>query len=425
MATRLSRWRQHGSDRSHDLGLMLLSVGLVALAQLLLADRVSMTMFAITATAAAATMHARLAMGRWRSAVQLLCCLLVLVALHAAPRVIAVVGAAGLAASALAERSTHRQSVPRVGAMVGAAAGLAALLAIAAGPALPWTVVTGDVLAAVGAGTLAPPIMLAFAPLAEWLLGHVTPLTLAAWLNYDHPLLRELAVRAPGTFQHSVSVGLLADAAARAVGADPLLARVGGLYHDVGKVRAPGYFVENQSGRNPHDALEPEQSARILRAHVTDGVELIAAHQMGRRVADFVREHHGTGVMRVFLEKARQRDGAASESIYRYEGPSPQSAETAIVMIADQLEAAARSSPPADAAACEAITAQIMTRIAATGELAAAPLDAGELERVRAALARAVFAMYHRRLSYPPDRPAVQPPRRIASRLLGSRRASG
>ena len=191
MATRLSRWRQHGSDRSHDSGLMLLSVGLVALAQLLLADRVSMTMFAVTATATAATMHARLAMGRWRSAVQLLCCLLVLVALHAAPRVIAVVGVAGLAASAFAERSTHRQAVPRVGAMVGAAAGLAALVAIAAGPLLSWTVVTGDVIAAVGAGTLAPPIMLAFAPLAEWLLGHVTPLTLAAWLNYDHPLLRE------------------------------------------------------------------------------------------------------------------------------------------------------------------------------------------------------------------------------------------
>ena len=418
-------WRSRplaGAGPQSDLALMVLSVALVALMDRALEDRVSTAMFATTAAATASTMHARLAMGRWRAAVQLLACAAVLVMLGAAARVIAVVVVAGLVASSLAERSTRRQAVPRLGAIIGAFAGLTALAAIGAGPVLPWTIATGDVMAAAAAGMLAPPIMLAIAPIAEWLFGHVTPLTLTEWLNYDHPLLRELAVRAPGTFQHSVSVGLLADAAAHAIGANALLSRVGGLYHDVGKVRAPGYCFENQTGANPHHALAPEESARILRAHVNDGVELVTAHHMGRRVADFVREHHGTGEMRVFFDKAKRLDPDAAAALFHYQGPRPRSKETAIVMIADQLEALARSSPPADLSACEEITARTMNRILDSGQLADAPLDGRDRDKVRAALARTVFAMYHRRLAYPPDRPAVAGPVAFADRWIGGRR---
>jgi cyclic-di-AMP phosphodiesterase PgpH len=271
--------------------------------------------------------------------------------------------------------------------------------------------VVSEAVAAAAAGFLSAPSLLAFAPLAEWLFHHVTPLTLTEWLNYDHPLMRELATRAPGTFQHSVSVGLLADAGARAIGANPLLARVGGLYHDVGKICAPGYFYENQTGPNPHDELDPEVSADILRAHIADGVLLVRAHHMGNRIADFVREHHGTGVMRVFRDKA-QRQGRLDETgdaVFRYPGPRPRSCETAIVMIADQLEASVRASATTDLATCEAITAQTITRIAASGELRDAPISARDLDRLRAALAGAVFAMYHRRLSYPGTTPAAAP----------------
>lgn len=296
------------------------------------------------------------------------------------------------------------------------------LSGIAATAPVPWPRVVGEAVAATAAGFLAAPSLLAFAPLAEWLFHHVTPLTLTEWLNYDHPLLRQLATRAPGTFQHSVSVGLLADAGARAIGANPLLARVGGLFHDVGKIRAPGYFYENQTGHNPHDELDPETSAGILRAHVTDGVALVTAHHMGRRIADFVREHHGTGVMQVFRDKAARlgRLGADGDRVFRYDGPRPRSRETAIVMIADQLEASVRASPPSDLAACETVTAQTIERITASGELHDAPIGDADRDRLRAALAAAVLAMYHRRLRYPETAAAAAPPT-LAGRWLGRR----
>jgi putative nucleotidyltransferase with HDIG domain len=247
-------------------------------------------------------------------------------------------------------------------------------------------------------------------------------MTLTEWLSYDHPLLRELAVKAPGTFQHSVNVGLLADAAARAVGANPLLSRIGGLYHDVGKLRAPGYFIENQSGDNPHDSLDPLTSARILRAHVTEGIHLVREHHMGRVVANFVREHHGKSLMRLFYQKALDRGEAAQEADFRYEGPAAGSRESGIVMIADQLEATARARPPADLPECEQMAADTIDRIVASGELARARLSARELDGIRVALSRTVFAMYHRRLTYPASAPAAAAKPALVSRLFRGQR---
>jgi putative nucleotidyltransferase with HDIG domain len=386
-----------------DVGLAASSVGLVAAAAVFVAERPSVAVFTVTLVAVTTAMYTRLAVGRWAAAAQTLAAGVVLALLGAPPRLVGVVLACSVAAGELAPRSTSRSGLLRTASWIAGLAGATMLSGIAATTPAPWPRVAGDAVAAAAAGFLAAPSLLAFAPLAEWFFRHVTPLTLTEWLNYDHPLLRELATRAPATFQHSVSVGLLADAAARAIGASPLLARVGGLYHDVGKIRAPGYFYENQSGHNPHDELAPEVSAGILRAHVSDGVELVTAHHMGRRIADFVREHHGTGLMEVFRDKAARqgRLDAAGEAVFRYDGPRPRSCETAIVMIADQLEATVRASPPADPAAAEAVTARTIERIVASGELTDAPLRDADLDRVRPALARTVFAMYHRRLRYP------------------------
>jgi putative nucleotidyltransferase with HDIG domain len=260
--------------------------------------------------------------------------------------------------------------------------------------------------AAVGA-FLSAPLMFTLAPLAEGLLGHVTRLTIRDWLSFEHPLLRQLATAAPGTFQHSVNVGVLADAAAGAIGADALLARVGGLYHDVGKMNAPEYFIENQHGPNPHDALAPAESARILRAHVTDGVELVNEHRMGERIVDFVREHHGSGEMRLLLDKAQTLGQSFAEDTYRYPGPRPRSRETGILMIADQLEATARAKSPADDAECDAIVRTTIERIRGEGQLEESGLTTADLALAQQGFSRALQAMYHRRLSYPSSGPGA------------------
>jgi putative nucleotidyltransferase with HDIG domain len=255
--------------------------------------------------------------------------------------------------------------------------------------------------------------MLMLAPLAEGLFGHITRLTMSEWLSYEHPLLRQLASTAPGTFQHSVNVGVLADAAAGAIGADPLLARVGGLYHDVGKMNAPEYFIENQHQQNPHDDLDPSESARILRAHVVDGVDLVQRHRMGQRLADFVREHHGTSQMRLLRDKAEGLGQSVDDDTYRYPGPSPQSRETGLLMIADQLEATARSNPPGDDAQCDALVRTTMERIQGERQLDDSGLTVGDLARAERGFSRALQAMYHRRLSYPSSDDRPQRPRLV------------
>jgi cyclic-di-AMP phosphodiesterase PgpH len=380
---------------------------------------------AVVATTVGASMYARLAMGRGRTSLQILLAGVALALAGGMPRTVLVSMVTGLFVSELVARVTPRRiNFVRVGAAAG---GVAAALAATGAGAVAHVSLNQALLeaAAAAAGALlGPGVMLALAPIAEWLYGHVTPMTLTEWLSYDHPLLRDLALHAPGTFQHSVNVGLLADAAARACGANPLVARIGGLYHDVGKLQAPGYFVENQSGDNPHDALDPVSSARIIRAHVTDGVALVRAHHMGRVVADFVREHHGRSVMQYQFRKAVELDARASEDDFRYDGPMPRSRETGIVMIADQIEAQARSAPPDSLARCETIAADTIDRIVASGQLAHANLSDRNLEAIRAALTRAVFAMYHRRLSYPPEPAAEAGKPALGSRLFGGQGGS-
>lgn len=411
---------QRFPDPWRDLGLLAVSVGAVAAVYLAAAGSPSRHA-AVLAVATAAAMHGRLAMGWWPAVALAGACAGALVLLGAPLWFTMTAVAGSLAAAALIARCTGRGSVLSAGAWTGMAAAVAALGSLTVLP--PVAAVREAMEAAIGSA-LGAPLMLVVGPAAEWLFGHTTRLTIAEWLSYDRPLLLDLASRAPGTFQHSINVAVLADAGARAIGADALMARVGGLYHDVGKERAPAYFVENQQGANPHDDLDPQESARILAAHVTDGVELVLHHGMGERVADFVREHHGTSSMRLFEAKARAIGApGADDSVFRYPGPRPRSRETAILMMADQLEATARSTPPENAAACTVLVHEAMERIDGEGQLEESGLTRDDRSRLAPALSRALLAMHHRRLTYPPANAGTRPSRRLP--LLPRRLARG
>jgi putative nucleotidyltransferase with HDIG domain len=402
------------------MGLSILSVGIVYFA---VSESGAWATGITSAVAAALGMYGRLALGRWRSALQIVAGAAVVSALGGTPRLVGLLLITGLVASELIVRHGHRSATFRVGGWLAFVSCLTSVSGVVAAVAVPPQVALSEAMGATIGGFLSAPLMFALAPLAEGLFGHVTRLTMADWLSYEHPLLRRLAAAAPGTFQHSVNVGVLADAAAGEIQADALLARVGGLYHDVGKINAPEYFIENQHGPNPHDALEPAESARILCAHVGDGVELVTRYGMGERVADFVREHHGTGQMRLLRSKAEATGQSVTDDAYRYPGPRPRSREAGILMIADQLEATARARAPADDAECDAIVRSTIERISAEGQLGDSGLTEPDLVTAARAFSRALQAMYHRRLSYPasgdgtPLPPVVVPggPRRSAA----------
>ncbi len=241
-------------------------------------------------------------------------------------------------------------------------------------------------------------------PLAESATHITTDVTLLELSDPGRPLLRRLATEAPGTWAHSLAMANLCEEGCNAVGANGLLGRVGCYYHDVGKLRAPLHFIENQAtGVNPHDRLAPEQSAEIIRSHVAQGLGL--AHDAGlpQVIRAFIAEHHGTMPINYFLERARGRDAGVpvDEGRFRYPGPRPRSAETAVAMLADTVEASVRllHDPTLDHVR-ETITDLVDEKIT-SGQLSEAPLTLRDLGLVREAFVRTLTGMYHSRIDYP------------------------
>lgn len=245
---------------------------------------------------------------------------------------------------------------------------------------------------------------LLLAPLVESFFGLLTRARLMELADLERPLLRRLSTEAPGTFEHTLMICGLAEEGARAIQADVDLIRTGALYHDVGKLHGPSWFIENQEdGRNPHEQLnDPLASAAILQAHVDEGLKLARRHHLPRPLADFIPEHQGTLKMGYFLHQARERDPGIAEARFRYLGPTPRSRETAILMLADGCEAALRSLPPNT---CEAEARAMVRRIVEArqqdGQLAASGISRGELELVIRAFVRVWKRMRHRRIPYP------------------------
>jgi len=302
-------------------------------------------------------------------------------------------------------RYRERQSVTVAGLLVGGVNVVMAVALIAySQQPLTWK----TVLMAIGCGIAGGLLTAVFAagglPINESVFGILTDVKLLELSNADLPVLGQLALRAPGTNQHSHAVGQLAEDACRAVGANPLLARIGALYHDIGKLAAPEYFVENQQGNNPHDRLRPYQSAKIITSHVTYGARLAKEIGLPQKIADFIPQHHGTRTLHYFLRKAQAQakpDEKVDEADFRYPGPKPQFKEAAIMMLADSCEAAARSLARPDPENIRAIVVKIVDAIISDGQLDECDITLQELTTIREAMISALTAIYHARIDYP------------------------
>ncbi len=313
-------------------------------------------------------------------------------------------GMVGGVAAALGMRVVRRRRHLYV--TVGVVAGAYTLAALAMGLLGAWT--TGAIVSTAVTGSIVALTSASFAllvmPVAEQATRITTDLTLLELSDLGRPLLQRLAFEAPGTWAHSLAMANLCEAACNVIGANGLLARVGCYYHDIGKLKSPQFFVENQApGTNPHDGLTPEESARIIRDHVAYGLELAHAAGLPKVVCAFIPEHHGTAEINYFLHRARRRSPSGDIDIrdFRYPGPRPQSVETAVAMLADSAEAAVRvlDDPTADMVAV-AID-KLMEQKLHSKQLEEAPITLRDLDRIKEEFRRTMAGMYHNRVGYP------------------------
>ena len=298
-----------------------------------------------------------------------------------------------------------RQTITIAGVLVGvASAGTAvALIAYMQQPFILNSVLMAIACGLAG-GIITAAVTAVFMPLCESIFGILTDVKLLELSNADLPALGQLALRAPGTNQHSHAVGQLAEEACRVVGGNALLTRIGALYHDIGKTAAPEHFVENQLGKNPHDRLKPTQSAKIIISHVTYGMKLARELGLPQRIIDFIPQHHGTRTLHYFLKRAQAeaRDAdEVSENDFRYPGPKPQFREAAIMMIADSCEAAARSLAEPTPENIRFIVTKIIDAIVSDDQLDECDLTLRELTQIRESMIRSLVAIYHSRVDYP------------------------
>lgn len=302
-------------------------------------------------------------------------------------------------------RYTSRQSVTVAGVLIGVVSAMTAV-ALLAYTQQPF--ILNTILLAISCGLLSGLITAAatavFLPLCETFFGILTDVKLLELSNADLPVLGQLALRAPGTNQHSHAVGQLAEAACKKVGANGLLSRIGALYHDIGKTAAPNHFVENQMHGNPHDNLKPAQSAKIIISHVTYGTKLAKEMGLPARIVDFIPQHHGTRTLHYFLTRARDEAGQGEEiqeEDFRYPGPKPQFKESAIMMIADSCEAAARSLSEPTPENIRFIVTKIIDAILSDDQLDECDLTLRQLTQIRESMIKSLIAIYHSRVDYP------------------------
>ena len=254
-------------------------------------------------------------------------------------------------------------------------------------------------------------------PLVERLFGVQTDLSLLELADISHPLLQELVRRAPGTYNHSINVASIAEAAAESIHARGLLVRVGAYFHDIGKMLKPAYFVENQGNDNSrHDTLVPAMSTLIIIAHVKDGADLARQHHLPEAMLDFIQQHHGTTLVEYFYHRASERSetdpdgGEVEESAFRYPGPKPQTKEAAVLMLADAVEGASRALAEPTPARIESLVHDIAMKRLLDGQFDECGLTLRELATVEDSLIKSLTAVYHGRIKYPEQRNSVAYP---------------
>lgn len=299
-------------------------------------------------------------------------------------------------------RINHRTDLVVAGFLVGIANALA-ITAVGLAEQLTWYPhLVRDAAFGLGNGILVGVIVIGALPYLEDPFGLVTPIKLLELSNPSHPLLRRLQTEAPGTYHHSIVVANLAEAAAEAIGGDSLLVRVGTYYHDVGKIRRPVFFAENQVGvENPHDKMAPSLSALTILAHVRDGLDYAREYRLPKAVTDFIPQHHGTNVIRYFYHQAVRRGDAADEDAFRYEGPKPQTRETAIVMLADAAEGAIRAMTRPTPERIEQVVRRIIREKLDDRQLDECDLTFRDLDLIAQSFTRVLASMFHPRVEYP------------------------
>lgn len=255
-------------------------------------------------------------------------------------------------------------------------------------------------------GILASFLVLGIAPIVESLFGYTTDIKLLELANMEHPILKDLVLQAPGTYHHSVVVGNLVEAAAKSIGANPLLARVSAYYHDIGKLKKPLYFIENMAGiENKHDHLSPSMSSLILASHVKDGVELARENHLGERITNIIQQHHGTSLISYFYQKAKETEdpemNPLDENEFRYPGPKPQTREAGIVMLADAVEAATRTLSDPSPSRIKGLVQRITNGIFLDGQLEECELTLKDLHKIEESFVRILTAIFHQRIEYP------------------------
>jgi putative nucleotidyltransferase with HDIG domain len=306
-----------------------------------------------------------------------------------------------------------RTRLVEVGTMAGVAY-LAMTVATELYAEQSWALIAFDAGRALAWGALAGFLVSGLLPLVERCFNIVTDVSLLELGDGSHPLLQELVRRAPGTYTHSMTVATLAEPAAEAIGANPLLVRVGSYFHDIGKMLKPQYFIENQTGENRHDALEPALSTLIIIGHVKDGVALAEQYKLPRPIVDFIQQHHGTTLVEYFYREAlklQESQGTAPtlapgqphplEPSFRYPGPKPQTRENGIVMLADAVESSSRALAQPTPGSLRKLVHDLLMKRLLDGQFEESGLTLTELHLIEEALCKGLIALYHSRIKYP------------------------
>lgn len=257
-------------------------------------------------------------------------------------------------------------------------------------------------IAALFSGLLSGALTMGLLPYFESAFGILSTMRLIELSNPNHPLFKKVLTDTPGTYHHSVMVANLAEAGCEAIGADGLLARVASYYHDVGKTNRPYMFIENQmSGVNPHDSLEPEQSAKIITAHTVEGAELLRKYKMPQEIIDIALQHHGTSALKYFLFKAKEQGKELDEDVFRYVGPKPQTKEAAVISIADSVEAAVRSMKEPTPEKIQSLIRSIIQDRLQDEQFDECDISIKELKKVEVVLCETLNGIFHSRIEYP------------------------
>ena len=263
-----------------------------------------------------------------------------------------------------------------------------------------------EAIAVFAGGALSMFVVFALSPLMEMLFGYVTRFRLMELLNLDQPVLRELMITAPGTYHHSLIVSQLVESGAKAIDAHSMLCKVAALYHDIGKIPRPEYFIENQfGGGNPHDKLAPSMSALILLNHVKKGVELAQEHRLGSEVIDIIKQHHGTNLISYFFKRAQDFGENPSVADYSYPGPKPQTREAALVMLADIVEASSRTLDDPTPNRLQQHINNVIKGLFTSGQFDETDLTLKDLNRLSKSFLHVLVGLFHHRIKYPEKTP--------------------